>query len=69
MNGVTITREQMEKSFQYLSTIIYNRDWCEEHGERERYENYLSEFCGILSVYCNLGILNEWYRWRAEHPV
>ena len=61
----TINQDQLTRVLENLSNIRKIMDYEEKYGTPEEHEKYLEEFCGIIGVLCDLGLIREWDKFRA----
>ena len=61
----TITQDQLDKVLKNLSNIRSIMYYEKEYGTQESHQKYLAEFCGILGVLSDLGLIREWDAFRA----
>ena len=61
----TLTQAQLDKVLENLGHVRSNMEYEEKYGNEENHRRYLSEFCGILGVLCNFGLINEWDKFRS----
>ena len=64
-----ITEKQMTAAFKSLKTVQNIMQYEKEHGSVELYKRELAEYCGILGVFQNLGLLNDWFEWSARQAL
>lgn len=60
----TITQSQLDKVLENLSNVRSIMEFEKKDGNEESHQRWLSEFCGILSVLINLGLVGEWDNYR-----
>ena len=56
-----ITTNQMHKAFENLHTVQSLMQFDKDHGNTELYKRELAEYCGILGIFQNLGMLDDWF--------
>ena len=61
----TISQSQLDAVLQNLSNIRVITDYEEKNGTPESHRRYLAEFCGIIGVLIDLGLVREWDAFRA----
>lgn len=63
---ITIKRSDLHKAFEHLETTKDLRDIYEAKKDELQYQKYLSEWIGMLTIICDLGLLSEQTRWLCE---
>ena len=61
----TITQTQLDMVLENLGHVRSIMEYEKKHGNEEDHNRWLTEFCGILGVLCNFGLLNEWDKFRS----
>lgn len=65
MTDITITQEQLNRVLENLSNVRNIMEFEEKYGTEESHKEWRSEFCGIIGVLGNFGLLGEWDKYRA----
>lgn len=61
----TITQDQLTRTLEHMNNVHTNMVYEEEYGTVEEYQKSLAEFCAIIGVLCDFGLIREWDKFHA----